>query len=154
VGQIKLTNAAPFDLGPKAGTLSEPPFGTNMAFRKEMFKKYGGFRTDVGPQPNSEVRGEDTEFGARLLAAGERLRYQPSGCVHHAVPANRLKKEDFLAWWFDKARSDIRAFGFSTSTRRLGGIPLVLFRRLAVWRLRWMVAIEPSRRFSFKLDVG
>ena len=32
---------AVFDLGSEAGQLSEPPLGTNMAFRKETFTRYG-----------------------------------------------------------------------------------------------------------------
>jgi len=143
-----------FDLGPEAGELAEPPFGANMAFRREAFEKHGGFRTDLGPQPGNQIRSEDSEFGARLLKAGERLRYEPGAIVYHKISANRLQKNYFLVWWFDKARADIRAFGVSRRDRwRLGGIPLVFFRRLIVWTLRWLVAVEPSRRFSCKLSV-
>jgi glucosyl-dolichyl phosphate glucuronosyltransferase len=141
-----------FDLGPRAGALTEPPFGTNMAFQKKVFEKYDGFRTDLGPRPGSEIRNEDTEFGHRLLAAGERLRYEPSAVVYHSVSENRVQKEYFLAWWFDKARADIWQGGIPCDTRWfVAGIPLYLFRRLAVWTVRWMVAVEPSRRFSNKI---
>src|SRR5579863_1127417 len=37
-----------FDLGDVSRELKEPPFGANMAFRKEMFARYGDFRTDLG----------------------------------------------------------------------------------------------------------
>jgi glucosyl-dolichyl phosphate glucuronosyltransferase len=143
-----------FDLGPEAGPLTEPPFGTNMAFQKRVFEKYGGFRTDLGPRPNSEIRNEDTEFGRRLLVAGERLRYAPSAVVHHSVPPKRLQQHYFLAYWFDKARADIRESGVPTDTRwYFSGVPLYLFRRLAVWTLRWMFMLDPSRRFSCKIKV-
>ena len=143
-----------FDLGPEAGELGESPFGTNMAFRKEMFEKYGGFRTDLGPRPGSEVRNEDSDFGRRLLTAGERLRYEPSAVVYHPVPENRVRKEYFLAWWFDKGRADIRQLGPSPDTKwYVAGIPLGQFRRLAVWTLRWMFSVEPCLRFSRKLNV-
>jgi glycosyltransferase involved in cell wall biosynthesis len=149
-----LAPLALFDLGPDAGELAEPPFGTNMAFRKCVFEKYGAFRTDLGPRPGSEIRSEDSEFGHRLLAAGERLRYEPSAFVYHEVPESRVQKEYFLAWWFDRARADIRAFGIPSDVKwRLGGVPLVFFRRLTVWTLRWLVAVKPSRRFSCKLNV-
>jgi glycosyltransferase involved in cell wall biosynthesis len=149
-----LAPLALFDPGPEAGELTEAPFGTNMAFRKGVFEKYGGFRTDLGPQPGSEIRSEDSEFGHRLLAAGERLRYEPSAVVYHAVPECRLQKKYFLAWWFDKVRADIRAFGTPrNATWHIAGTPLVLFPRLIVWTLRWTVAIKPSRRFSCKLNV-
>ena len=147
-----LAPLALFDLGSEAGPLTEPPFGTNMAFQRKEFEKYGGFRTDLGPRPGSEIRSEDSEFGHRLLAAGERLRYEPSAIVYHSVPQNRIQKPYFLAWRFDKGRAKIRQFGIPTETRWLvAGIPLYLFRRFAVWTVRWMIAIEPSRRFSNKL---
>jgi glycosyltransferase involved in cell wall biosynthesis len=143
---------AVFDRGPVAGGLTEPPYGNNMAFRKQMFEKYGGFRTNLGPRPGSEIRSEDTEFGCRLLAAGEQLRYEPSAVVYHTVPESRVQKTFFLAWWYDKARADIRAFGVERGTKwYVGPIPLFLVRKLAAWTLRWLVAIEPSRRFANKL---
>ncbi|MGO8787158.1 MAG: glycosyltransferase [Terriglobia bacterium] len=143
-----------FDFGHEAGQLAEPPFGNNMAFRKEMFEKHGGFRTDLGPCPGSEIRSEDTEFGSRLQSAGERLRYEPSAVVYHSVPDSRLRKEYFLAWWFGKARADLREFGIPADTKWfVAGIPLYLFRRLAVWTLRWMTAVPPERRFACKLKV-
>ncbi|MGO9863386.1 MAG: glycosyltransferase [Terriglobales bacterium] len=141
-----------FDLGLEAGPLHEAPFGTNMAFRRTMFDKYGGFRTDLGPRPGSEIRNEDTEFGLRLIAAGERLHYEPSAVVYHAVPQDRVRKKYFLSWWFDKARADIRQYGIPPATRwYIGRIPLYLFRRLVMWTARWLATFEPSRRFSCKL---
>lgn len=145
-----------FDRGPCAGELTEAPSGNNMAYRKEAFEKYGDFRTDLGPRPGSRdpQKCEDSEFGSRLLTAGELMRYEPAAIVYHAVPASRLRKEYFLNWWFDKARSDIRAFGVQPGTKwSLAGIPLALFRRLGVWTLRWMVAAKPRVRFECKLNV-
>jgi glucosyl-dolichyl phosphate glucuronosyltransferase len=147
-----LAPLAVFDLGPENSELCEPPFGTNMAFRKKIFEKYGGFRTDLGPQPGSEIRNEDTEFGRRLLTAGERLRYEASAVVYHSVPQHRVRKKYFLRWSFDKGRADIFEHGVHENTELIvGGIPLYLFRRLAVWTLRWMLTLEPSRRFSCRL---
>jgi len=145
---------AVFDLGPVAGELTETPFGNNMAFRKQMFQKYGSFRTDLGPRPGSEIRSEDTEFGRRLLDAGERLRYEPAAIVYHAIPKSRVQKRYFLAWWFDKARADIQELGTEPATKLyVAGIPVYLFRRFAVWTLRWTVSISTSQKFSNKLNV-
>jgi len=141
-----------FDLGPEAGPLTELPIGTNMAFRKEIFEKYGGFRTDLGPCPGSEIRGEDSEFSSRILAAGERLRYEPSAVVHHSVSADRVQRGYFLRWWFARARSVIMASARPTEWC-VAGIPLYLFRKLVTGSLRWMIAVGPSRRFSRKLAV-
>ena len=150
-----LAPLAVFDPGLEPGPLTEPPFGANMAFQREAFEKYGGFRTDLGPRPGSEIRhSEDSEFGHRLLAAGEQLRYEPSAIVYHSVPQERPQKRYFLSWWFDKTRADLRAFGIpGDTTLFIAGIPLSAFRRLAVWTLRWMVAVGSSQRFSNKIKV-
>lgn len=144
-----------FDLGMQAGPLTDAPFGTNMAFYRRMFENYGVLRTDLGPGSSSKIPiNDDTEFGRRLLAAGERLRYEPTAVVHHSVPQNRLRRGYFLTWWFNKGRGDIRETGVAADTKWfVSGIPLCLFRRLAVATLRWMVALEPSQRFACKLSV-
>jgi len=88
-----------------------------MAFRKEMFTRYGYFRTDLGRCGASLMSNEDTEFGRRLLKAGEALFYQPSALVYHPVTKDRLQKGFLLKWWFAKGRSDIRAYGPRTDSR-------------------------------------
>lgn len=142
-----------FHPAPEAGEIFEAPIGTNMAFRKEMFEKYGSFRIDLGPRPGSELRNEDTEFGERLLAAGERLRYEPSALVYHPVSENRLKRAYFLAWWFNKGEANIRQFGVRPGTKyRIVGIPLYLLRRFAKWTVKWLVSLDPAERFSNRLN--
>ncbi len=153
-GKYALAPLALFDLGLEPGELREPPIGTNMAFRKEVFEKLGGFRTDLGPSPGSEARSEDMEFGDRVLGAGQRLWYEPSAVVYHSLPANRLTREYFLAWWHDKAQADLRASGLPQDGKlRLAGVPIHLFRRLARWTLEWLTAMSEPRRFSSKLNV-
>ncbi|MGB6199060.1 MAG: glycosyltransferase [Candidatus Acidiferrales bacterium] len=145
---------AVFDLGSIGCEISQTPYGNNMAFRRQMFDKHGGFRTDLGPRPGNDIRSEDTEFGQRLLRAGERLWYEPSAVVYHAVPASRLRKAYFQKWWFAKGRADVRESGVAPSTKwRAFGIPLVLFRRLTLWVLLWMFDVNPPRRFSSKTKV-
>ena len=149
-----LAPLAMFDLGPQAGQLFEPPFGANMAFKREMFEKYGLFRTDLGRSAGSMISNEDAEFGERLLAAGERLRYEPSAVVYHPVLEDRLRKKYFLTWWLGKGRSDARQFGIRPNAQYFyRGIPLYLFRNLAMRTVQWMLAVDPGLRFSHKLKV-
>lgn len=153
-GRYSLAPLVFFDLGPSAGELFEAPFGTNMAFRRAVFDKYGGFRTDLGPQPGSEIRGEDSEFAERLFTAGQRLRYEPSAVVYHSVSENRLRKSFFLAWWFDKGRSEIRVLGPRPGTKYfLLGIPLYLFRNVAAGVLRWIFASNSAIRFHQRTNI-
>ncbi len=153
-GRYSLAPLAIFDLGMLAGPLLEPPFGTNMAFKREVFNQYGGFRTDLGPRPGNEIRNEDAEFGDRLLSAGEQLWYEPTAVVYHSIPAERVTRKYFLAWWFDKARGDIRQSGVAEhAALRILGIPLFYFRRFVAWSARWCVTFEPRQRFNCQIKI-
>jgi len=153
--QHALAPLAVFDRGLEAKESKEAPYGNNMAFRKELFEKHGGFDARLGPCAGSSrpQKNEDSEFGMRLLASGERLRYEPSAVVYHHVPPNRMQKKYFLEWWFDKARADVRAFGITNPKWCVAGVPARLLRRLAAWTLRWMVAVKATRRFECKQTV-
>jgi glycosyltransferase involved in cell wall biosynthesis len=149
--------AASFDRGPKPCELREAPYGANMAFRKEMFLKYGGFQTDLGPRPGSQLRDEDTEFGRRLLAAGERLRYEPSAVAYHPLQKERVSKRHLLAWWFDFGRATVRQWKRKPD---VWGIPrhyLSILHMTGIFLppkiFRWMCAADPRRRFANKCRV-
>jgi glucosyl-dolichyl phosphate glucuronosyltransferase len=148
-----------FDRGDEPGELDWLPYGTNMAFRKSMFEKYGEFRVDLGPSPDPTVprQNEDIEFGRRLRAAGERLRYEPSAVVYHDVPERRLRKEYFLAWWFGFGRSVVHVWGQGPDVL---GIPRpyltilkILITRMPQIAARWMMALQPQRRFFYKSEL-
>ena len=102
-----LAPLAVFDLGTQAGEMCESPFGTNMAFRREAFSTYGGFRTDLGPQPGSEIQhNEDSEFGSRFWPAAN-----ASGMSRRPLCIIRCRRSGFakhtsFSWWIDKTRAD------------------------------------------------
>ena len=135
---------AQFDRGSAPGQLYDAPFGTNMAFRREMFEKYGNFRSDLGPRSGSEIRNwEDTEFGRRLMSSGERLCYTPSAVVYHEIRPERLRKRFFLNWWFDRGRAAVREDGAHQGLAK----PLRGIARAIPTSVRWLVTFEPERRF-------
>jgi glycosyltransferase involved in cell wall biosynthesis len=136
-----------FDKGRVGRELREAPFGTNMAFRKQIFEKYGLFRPDLGPSPGSEIRGEDTEFGRRVLQGGDRLWYEPAAIVHHPVPENRLQKQYFLRFLYDQGRASIREKGRRPTIWFLLGIVL---RSLRSRIMGWLLAFDPQKRFQRK----
>jgi len=143
-----------FDAGAVPRRLEKPPFGANMAFRREVFHKYGGFRTDLGRIGNDLIGSEDTEFGRRLLAAGERLRYEPSAVVYHPVVEDRIQKSYFLSWWFDHGRADVREWPPGTNILGIPRRALTFFKflgiRLPLKIMRWAVTINPLQRFRLK----
>lgn len=148
-GRYSLAPLAMFDPKIEPGEINEPAFGANMAFRSEMFSKHGGFRIDLGPQPGGDIKNEDVEFGARLLAAGEKFWYEPSAVVYHSVPAHRVNRSYFVRWWFGKGRSDVRQNGPQCDRHfSLFGVPVVFVRRLAIWSFRWICGTNPAQRFD------
>jgi glucosyl-dolichyl phosphate glucuronosyltransferase len=149
--------AAVFDLGDEPCQLAAPPYGVNMAYRKEMFEKYGLFRAALGPRPGNEIRNEDTEFGRRLIAAGEHLRYEPSAVVYHPAPKDRMRRSFFLKWFFDYGRAEILEIGRRPDVwgiqRRYLSIPKMVLTVMPVRLLRWMLSLAPSQRFFWKCIV-
>jgi glycosyltransferase involved in cell wall biosynthesis len=145
---------AHFDLGDEPGTLDRAPYGANMAFQRRMFEKHGGFRTDLGPRPGSSIRNEDTEFGRRLLKAGERLRYEPAAVVYHPVPMERIQKKYFLDWWFDYGRAEICEVGRKPDVweieRRYLSIPKLCVVGLSMNAVRWALSFDAQTRFFWK----
>lgn len=147
---------AHFDLGDQPSELNRPPYGGNMAFRKSIFEKHGGFRLDLGPRPNSQIRNEDTEFGRRLLKAGERLRYEPSAVVHHPVVSSRVTQSYFFSCWFDYGRAMIREYGERPDVYGIPRDYLSMLRcamEITVRTLRSVFALHPQDRFSHKCQV-
>jgi GT2 family glycosyltransferase len=114
-----------------------------------MFNRYGHFRTDLGPFPNSKIGFEDIEFGRRLMAGGERLRYVPSAVLYHEVPQNRVRKEFFLAWWFDFGRGSVRNAEKRPGTSEI----LKILCRTLLTALQWALTFNSQRRFYYKCRI-
>jgi glycosyltransferase involved in cell wall biosynthesis len=146
---------AHFDLGDQPFDLDRPPHGANMAFRKSAFEKYGGFRLDLGPNPDGQVRNEVAEFGRRLLAAGERLRYEPMAVAYHSVPEATLSQQFFLSWWFDYGRASMRESVRPPNSSFPYDSVRLLWRAVAIpiMGLPWILAIRPHKRFFHKCMV-
>lgn len=141
-----------FDLGDQDCPLNESPVGTNMAFHRRVFEQYGGFRVDLGPSPMNQIRNEDSEFVRRLFEGGERLFYVPSAVVYHPVTEDRLTKQYFLAWWFDKGCSEVRESGKSWDANwMIRGVPANALKRITRWTIQWIFTLNPCRRFDCKL---
>lgn len=147
-----------FDLGnePVELDLDHLPYGANMAFRRWAFEKCGGFRLDLGPRPNSQIRNEDIEFARRVIQAGGRLRYEPSAVVYHPLPQGRLSKKFFLSWWFDFGRAIVIERGDRPDVVGVSWNCLSLLHRVTTivgLTFRGMFAVRPEKRFFCKCMV-
>ncbi len=88
-----LTLVSAIDLGdkPKAFKGNKFPIGANMAFRKEVFNKYGLFNTELGRRADGLEGGDEKEVFLRLKDNNEVIHYVPSVCVDHIIPEKRIQ---------------------------------------------------------------
>ena len=94
--------AAPFDYEAER----KVPLGANMAARRDVFEKVGGFKAELGRTSGKLVLGQEVpDWLARVRAAGLRGMYLPSMRVHHHIPSRRLTRQYFRRWWFGKGVS-------------------------------------------------
>jgi glycosyltransferase involved in cell wall biosynthesis len=136
-----------YDCGPEPRPVDtdRAPIGANMAYRRACFERHGPFRVDLGG--GDLLRGEDTEFGRRLLRNGETILYAPAAVIVHPVEPHRLRKRYFRSWYYDYGRAQVRLHPFPPQTITIGGIPRYLFRELVEHAGTWLVARGAPRRF-------
>lgn len=141
-----------FNLGAEPAELTSSPYGANMAFRREVFTKYGDFRLDLGRLGCNLQGREEVEFANRLLGGGERLRYEPRAIVYHAIPKFRMRKRYVLKWWYWYGRSEVAELGHPITRWTLCGVPLVFLRRVLRWMMQSLVSTG-MRRLSCQIYV-
>jgi len=67
------------------------PFGTNMAFRREIFKRIGLFNNAFGRKGMQSFNTcEETDLFMRIEQLGEKIYYQPEAIVYHAIHPEQL----------------------------------------------------------------
>lgn len=148
-GQFAVVN---FDLGEEIKEVRVPPLGANSAFRREVFSKYGSFRLDLGVNGSRHtVTCDDTEFGERLIQAGEKIIYCPTAIVYHPVDPERTTKRYFLSWYYYNGVSLTRMAGLRREGVFWFGAPRWLYREMLEHCAKWLLTVERKRRFHHKL---
>ena len=135
---------------PAPGTTHVPPIGANAAWRREVFERHGGFRSELGPAGAASPLGEDTELGLRMIARGEEVRFAPAARIRHPVAKERLTRRYFLDWYYDSGRFEPYRPG-RPEAALIGGVPRYLYRELLTVAVKWLTALSPKRRFFYKL---
>jgi glycosyltransferase involved in cell wall biosynthesis len=103
------------------------PFGANMATRRECFEGYS-FDTRLGPQPNSEVRGEETALLRTWLERGLQGVWVKGARVRHFIPGARLTRRYIWDFHCGAGRAQVRC-GDIPPGNRLFGAPRWAVRR-------------------------
>jgi GT2 family glycosyltransferase len=85
---------APFEL------TSRMPLGVNMAFRRDVFERVGGWDPGIGRKAGTLLGQEVREWCIRARRNHVRGYYVPELVVRHVIPADRLRKRYFRRWFY------------------------------------------------------
>jgi glycosyltransferase involved in cell wall biosynthesis len=130
------------------------PIGANMAVRRSLFARIGGFDPGLGRTGTSLLGQEQADFFCRSRAAGARGLYVPAMSLCHHVPAARLRREYFRRWWFWKGISKARLERLRPVTElgidlshvpRIAGVPRYMFRSAITDATGWIRALVARR---------
>jgi glycosyltransferase involved in cell wall biosynthesis len=138
----------PYDEPTVVSDWTELPWGSNMAFRREVFSEGGMFRTDLGPQGDRRLNAEETEFIDRIRRSGWKVVYIPGARVRHGVPPERLARAYLYRAGRSLAASHVILThrGTLRSTLRWFASDLWFACRLGV---RFLVALMTGKRLWF-----
>ena len=134
-----------YDQGPEPrwiGLEGPLPGGGNLALRREVFERIGGFSPHLGPRGHDLGGSEDSEFVLRALQAGMRLRYTPAMVQHHYVDLERLRLWYIMKKAYKRSQTVVRY-------RRTDRFPpRYLYRKVGEHALRALVSLYwPEKRF-------
>jgi GT2 family glycosyltransferase len=108
-----------WDRGTEAHELDYPEFprGTNMAFRREVFARFGDFDILLGRRGRSLRSCEEIELCLRIDHAGGGISYEPGARVRHRVETSRISPSwllaRFAAQGFSEAIVERKHFGLA-----------------------------------------
>ena len=106
--------------------------GANLAVRRAVVARVGGFASYLGKLQGTALSGEDDELCRRVQAAGFRALYCPDARVGHWVPAERMRLRYYLWWFFWSGITNATLdAAVSRSGRSFLGVPLYLVKRAA-----------------------
>ena len=108
------------------------PLGSNMAIRRHVLDRVGGWNPELGKLQGTLRTGEDHEFALKMIAAGCEGVYEPRASVRHRVSGDRLRFRYFQRWFHDNGVIEARLeTDYPTTDRYLLGIPRYLWRKAA-----------------------
>jgi glycosyltransferase involved in cell wall biosynthesis len=113
-------------------------WGPNMAFRREVFEKAGGFDPGRGIVGTKLYRGEEVNLIDRALDLGFRIAYEPALVVFHRIGPDRMRRAYFRRLFFDNAEGAARVAASETGRTGLRGAPRGVFRTAVTGLPKWI----------------
>ncbi len=117
-----------FPAGPL--TPRQMPMGANVAFRRDVFEKFGLFRHDLDRKGKSLLSGGETEMLKRLHHGGLEVWFAPDAEVLHQFPLSRMNFGYACRHSFDSARSRVLEIAVDATRSRASRLAYCLIRPL------------------------
>jgi len=129
-------------------------FGTNMAFRREVLYKLGGFKIGlgVGSSKKGWIGGEETELALRLCNKKYKVIYDPNLIVYHVILPSRCTLKYILGRAYHVGRTNrILMHRYSKYTRKecKSQITLGFLKSIAKITLRNTLNIKNAEKLLF-----
>lgn len=80
-------------------------FASNLALKRVIVLKIGGFSENFGYNPENLMAGEEPELGIKLVKAGYVTLWNPNAIVFHRISEERLKTRNILVRSFIEGKS-------------------------------------------------
>ena len=128
--------------------------GTNIAFRKEVFDRFGTFDERLGRFGNNLIGSEEIELQKKVMDYGYQVYYCPNAVVRHLVPPDRMEKEYFYRRAYGSGKSDAilakkNYSGFRLYERKLSAITKLGINHIA----RKCVRNDGKRHFTVSKNI-
>ena len=118
------------------------PLGANMAIRRHVLDRVGGWNPELGKLQGTLRTGEDHDFSLKMIRAGFTGVYDPAACVQHRVPPERLRLGYFQRWFHDNGAIEAQMEDdYPTTERYVLNVPRYLWRQVLVDVLRFVRAV-------------
>lgn len=124
------------------------PGGGNLFLRVDVFRRIGGFSTDLGPKGHDLGGGEDSAFVLHALTSGEHLQYVPDVIQHHYVDVDRLKFSYLLRKAYQRSRSVSRVH------HKGGKVPLYMWRKLVEYGFHALIPLNWQRIRFYSMRIA
>ena len=127
-------------------------WGANMALRRELFDRVGGFDPRLGMIGRRLFRSEESDLIERALRLGLTIAYDPALIVHHRIGTDRMRESYFRRLAFDSAHGDARVARV-VAAPALFGAPLSAYRNAFAAFVSWLILRLRRRPGAFDQEL-
>ena len=121
------------------------PAGGNMAFRREILLKYGGFDTTLGRVGGKLTGGEESDLFERLANDGVEFWYVPDAIIYHIIAKEKLTTDYFKRLSYNTGVSQRHRAALHNRVIRFLFNEVVKWGVTLVLALYYILTLRPSK---------